>query len=68
MAAAHLRSPVPVAARSDSFDGCSARTGYPEARIARAVASKLQARLDAYRCQHCHQWHIGKPPVSPSDR
>lgn len=45
--------------------GCSHKRCYPKAEVAKRLAKGMRRQLDrckveAYHCQHCHNWHIGE--------
>jgi len=63
---ANRAAPTPIVSEPRRVvAGCSHKRCYDNANTARRVAKNMRRHLDrckvdAYRCTHCHFWHIGE--------
>jgi hypothetical protein len=59
-------------APANGLRGCNGKRSYPNhadaARVAKQARRNLDEPLEAYKCQHCHDWHIGQPPEKGARR
>jgi hypothetical protein len=55
-------APMPLAShfRRDGTAKMAYRTKQEAASAAQLAWTLDQVDLDSYRCDHCHQWHIGR--------
>ncbi len=56
MVAAYLRAPPATAPR---VPGCTGKVRMKQAEAEAAVRSQATLGM-AYKCQHCHCWHVSK--------
>lgn len=40
--------------------GCAGKEAFDDRSLAVRVAKRKPGRT-AYRCDHCHKWHVGRP-------
>jgi hypothetical protein len=61
---ARREAPQPVISPNTGKHGCSGKRCYESAPVAQKLAKRTrqqhECRVEAYRCHHCHLWHIGE--------
>lgn len=62
------RPHTPVLSTADGVPGCGGKRQYPDFAVASKMAERTRRQVEeamsAYKCRHCHFWHVGGTPDS----